>query len=104
LVYARFVKHRSDADALIEGGQVRLNRNRVSKTSQAVKEGDILTITLYSGVRVVKVLGEAERRGPATAAQKLYADLTENPRLQNQAACYQNSITRALDTNDLHRF
>ena len=78
LVYARFVKHRSDADALIEGGHVRLNRVRVSKTGHPVKEGDILTLTLHSGVRIIKVTGEAERRGPATEARKLYEDVAEN--------------------------
>ena len=79
LVYARFVKHRSDADALIDGGHVRLNRVRVSKTGHAVKDGDILTLTLYSGVRVIRVLGAAQRRGPASAAQKLYEDVAEKP-------------------------
>ena len=61
---------------MIEGGHIRLNRIRVSKTGHAVKQGDILTLTLYSGVRVIRVLGEAERRGAATAAQALYEDLT----------------------------
>ena len=79
LVYARFVKHRSDADALIEGGHVRLNRIRLTKTGHAVKAGDVLTLTLYSGVRVIKVLGAAERRGPANAAQKLYEEIAGQP-------------------------
>lgn len=73
------MKHRSDADALIEGGHVRLNRNRVSKTGQTVKEGDVLTLTLYSGVRVIKVLGAAEKRGPASAAQQLYEEIASQP-------------------------
>ena len=66
---------RSELQKAIEGGHVRLNRIRVSKTGHAVKPGDILTLTLYSGVRVIRVLGEAERRGAATAAQALYEDL-----------------------------
>ena len=61
---------------MIEGGHVRLNRIRVSKPGHVVKPGDILTLTLYSGVRVIGILGEAERRGAATAAQALYEDLT----------------------------
>ena len=91
LVYARFVRHRSDADALIEGGHVRLNRIRVSKTGHALKQGDVLTLTLYSGVRVIRVLGAAERRGAAQDAQKLYQDVTENLSAVSQKACYQNS-------------
>ena len=57
---------------------MRLNRIRIAKTGHAVKDGDILTLTLYSGVRVIKVLGTAERRGPAKEAQKLYEDVMEN--------------------------
>jgi ribosome-associated heat shock protein Hsp15 len=70
---------------------VRLNRNRVSKTGQAVKAGDVLTLTLYSGVRVIRVLQVAERRGPATEARLLYEDIPEktgpqNAGQQNQSA------------------
>ena len=73
------MKHRSDADALIAGGHVRLNRVRVSKIDHAVKEGDILTLTLNSGVRVIKVLGAAERRGPFSAARELYEEIAGQP-------------------------
>ena len=73
------MKHRSDADALIEGGHIRLNRVRITKTGHTIKEGDILTLTLYSGVRVVKVLGAAERRGPASAARELYEEIAGQP-------------------------
>ena len=73
------MKHRSDADALIEGGHIRLNRVRITKTGHTVKEGDILTLTLYFGVRVIKVLGAAERRGPASAAQELYEEIAGQP-------------------------
>lgn len=37
LVYARFVKHRSDAQALVEQGGVRVNKAKVSRGSHAVK-------------------------------------------------------------------
>ena len=73
------MKHRSDADALIEGGHVRLNRVRITKTGHAIKQGDILTLTLYSGVRVIKVLGAAERRGSASIAQQLYEEIAGQP-------------------------
>jgi ribosome-associated heat shock protein Hsp15 len=72
LVYARFVKHRSDALALLEQGAVRLNRQRVSKASQVARAGDILTIAVHGQIHVVKVLGEAERRGPPAIARLLY--------------------------------
>jgi ribosome-associated heat shock protein Hsp15 len=76
LVYARFAKHRSTAAELIESGKVRLNRQRVAKCSQTVRQGDVLTITLGSQIKVAKILGEAERRTSASLASLLYQDLT----------------------------
>ena len=76
LVYARFVKHRSAAAQVIESGSVRVNRLRVLKVSQMVKQQDVLTIAVAGQVRVVKVLAEAERRGAAGLAQLLYEELT----------------------------
>jgi ribosome-associated heat shock protein Hsp15 len=42
-----------------------------------VKAGDVLTIGLDRRVRVLKVVGFAERRGDASAARVLYDDLQE---------------------------
>ena len=76
MVYARFVKRRAKAHDLIEQGQVRLNRIRVEKPAHVVKADDVLTIALGGTVRVVKVLGEAERRGSASVAQALYVEIS----------------------------
>jgi ribosome-associated heat shock protein Hsp15 len=75
LVYARFVKHRSLATSLIEDGHVRVNKERVSKPSQSVKPQDVLTIAVAGRIKVVRVLGEAERRGSASVASQLYEEL-----------------------------
>ena len=42
-----------------------------------VKAGDVLTIGLDRTVRVLKVIGFAERRGDAPSARVLYVDLQE---------------------------
>jgi ribosome-associated heat shock protein Hsp15 len=76
LVYARFVKHRSLAAELIEHGKVRINKERAAKCSQNVKPRDVLTIAIGEQVKVVRILGEAERRGPASSASQLYEDLS----------------------------
>jgi ribosome-associated heat shock protein Hsp15 len=73
------VKHRSDAQALVEQGGVRVNKAKVSRGSHAVKPEDILTIAVHGCVHVVKVLGEAERRGPPVAARLLYVEMAANP-------------------------
>jgi ribosome-associated heat shock protein Hsp15 len=40
-----------------------------------VRTGDVITVALDGGVRVVKVTGFVERRGPARTAAALYEDL-----------------------------
>jgi ribosome-associated heat shock protein Hsp15 len=75
LWHARVVKARSSAAALIEAGHVRINGVREKAPGHAVKAGDVLTIGLDRTVRVLKVVGFAERRGDAKAARVLYDDL-----------------------------
>ncbi len=77
LWHARVVKARTSAAALIEAGHVRLNGAREKAPGHAVKIGDVLTVSLDNSVRVIKVAGFAERRGDASAARLLYADLQE---------------------------
>lgn len=79
LWFARIVKSRTLAQALIERGKVRLNRNRIEKTSQSVKAGDVLTISLGPKVRIVQVVAHGVRRGPALEAARLYLELTPAP-------------------------
>jgi ribosome-associated heat shock protein Hsp15 len=78
LVYARFAKTRSVATELIEAGRVRLNGARMTNPTRAVGGGDVLTLALPHGTRVVRVRGAAERRGSFAVAQMLYEDLTQD--------------------------
>jgi ribosome-associated heat shock protein Hsp15 len=77
LWHARFAKSRSIAAGLVSGGHLRVNGQKAQKTAQPVGPGDVLTIALGAGVRVVRVLAIGVRRGPAPEAQTLYEDLTE---------------------------
>ncbi len=79
LWFARIVKSRTLAAGLVENGRVRLNRDKISKPSQTVKPGDVLTVTLGPSVRILKIVGMGERRGPAIEARTLYDDLTPPP-------------------------
>ena len=79
LWHARVVRTRSSAVALVDEGHVRLNGARVSASSQPVKAGDVITIALDRTVRVMKVIGFAERRGDADAARLLCEDLMPRP-------------------------
>ncbi len=81
------MKHRSDAIRLIDEGRVRLNRQKVSKAHHSVRPDDVLTVVIGSTVRAIKVLGEAERRGPATTARLLYEDVTEKSDAREDQLC-----------------
>jgi ribosome-associated heat shock protein Hsp15 len=76
LWFARVARTRTLAADLVLGGKVRLNRARVEKPGHTVRVGDVLTVTVGGGVRLLKVLGPGERRGPAASARALYEELT----------------------------
>jgi ribosome-associated heat shock protein Hsp15 len=79
LWHARVVKTRDLAKSLIEGGHVRVDRERETRAGHAVKRGETLTITLPGRIRVLKILGFVERRGSAEVASRLYEDLSPPP-------------------------
>lgn len=76
---ARLVKTRALAQKLAEKGKIRLTRNgsaqRIEKAHFELRPGDRLAFVLADRPRVFEVLGVAERRGPASEAQRLYLDL-----------------------------
>ena len=76
LWHARVVRTRSAAAALVDGGMVRLNNERVAQPSRPVRPGDVVTVALDRYVRILKVTGYAERRGSADIARGLFEDLT----------------------------
>ena len=77
LWFARLVRSRTRASAVVSAGQVRVNRLRVEAPGHTIKRGDVLTIALGHRIKVWRVLGVAARRGSASEARQLYADLSE---------------------------
>lgn len=75
LWHARFVRTRSDAARLVEGGFVRVNGQRMVAAAHLLRQGDVVTLALDRTVRVVRVEAFSEKRGNATSARALYADL-----------------------------
>ncbi len=73
---ARLIKTRSGAARLIAAGKVRINGARAVKASRFVHAGDVVTATPTGRLFVVRVVGAAETRGPASLARTLYEDLT----------------------------
>ena len=74
LWHARFARTRSAAQRLALSGHVRVNREKVVAASRLVRRGDVLTLALGPGVRVVRICGIAERRGSFDEARLLYED------------------------------
>jgi ribosome-associated heat shock protein Hsp15 len=79
LWFARVTRTRTGAQKLVVAGRVRVNRERTGSANRLIKPGDVLTIGLDSGVRVLRVIAPGERRGPAADARGLYDDLSPPP-------------------------
>jgi len=77
LWYLRLAKTRSIAQAMAEEGHIRLNSRRIDRAHQKVVAGDILTLPLAPGVRVIELVTLPHRRGPAPEAQSCYRVLDE---------------------------
>lgn len=75
LVFARFCKTRSVAEALVEKGAVRINRQPTDKPHAKLRPGDVLTLALPQGVKVVEVVLLPEKRGSASLAQSCYREI-----------------------------
>lgn len=76
LWFARVVKSRTLAAELVGGGKVRVNRDRIDKTSHGLKVGDVVTVAVHTRVRVLKVAALGARRGPPPEAAALFEELT----------------------------
>lgn len=76
LWHARLVRTRSAAAALAGSGYVRVNGMRIDAAGRMVRAGDVITVALERRVRVIKVRGFSERRGPAGSGETLYEELT----------------------------
>jgi len=69
---ARFCKTRAIGQRLAGKGRIRINGRVVDKPHALVRVGDILTLPLPAGVKVIRVLSLPARRGPAAEAQAGY--------------------------------
>ena len=69
----RFVRTRSAARRLVEGGHLRLNGARVERVARDIAVGDVLTIPRTAGVLVIRIETLPERRGPPAEARECYS-------------------------------
>jgi ribosome-associated heat shock protein Hsp15 len=85
LCAARFFKTRGLAADAVVGGRVHVNGERV-KPSKLIHAADILEITKGTERWTVTVTELADRRGPASVAQQLYAETDESRAAREQHA------------------
>jgi ribosome-associated heat shock protein Hsp15 len=79
LWFARIVKTRSLAQALVEQGRMRVNGRVVAQAHAPIRVGDVLSFALGGNVRLIRVERLPQRRGPPAEARLLYSNLSEGP-------------------------
>ncbi len=79
LWHARLARTREAAASLAGSGHVRVNGTRIDAPGRLVRTGDVVTVALQRTVRVLKIKGFVERRGPAGTGEELYEDLEHDP-------------------------
>ena len=72
LCYLRFSKSRNLARSWVEDGHFRRNGERVTQADLCVHAGDVLTLPLRSGVKVVEITALPDRRGSPSQAREHY--------------------------------
>lgn len=75
LVYLRFARTRSKAQALIEVSHMRINGEHVTRAAVDVAPGDVLTFAQGPSVRIIEILKLPERRSSAEIARSHYREL-----------------------------
>jgi ribosome-associated heat shock protein Hsp15 len=92
LYFLRFARSRSLAAGIVASGHLRRNGERISRASQPMAPGDVLTIALGSQVRLVELLALPTRRGPPAEARACYRML--DPHGQTDLAAAQTLSPR----------
>ena len=89
------MKLRAGCARWVAAGGVRINRQPTDKPHARLRPGDVLTLSqammpdlAVPGVRVIRVLALAVRRGPATEARTLYEELAEPACPGGESAAY----------------
>ncbi|MDN5568232.1 MAG: RNA-binding S4 domain-containing protein [Paracoccus sp. (in: a-proteobacteria)] len=77
LFYARVFKTRGLAADRIEAGGIRVNGQPCRKPGRAVRIGDTLRISANKRIRLLTVVGFADRRGPASEASLMYLEVDD---------------------------
>ena len=75
LVYLRIARTRSRASAMVDAGHMRHNGRHITRTSEEIRVGDVLTLMLGTQVKIIEVLELPEQRGSPEKARSHYREL-----------------------------
>ncbi|WP_157220056.1 RNA-binding S4 domain-containing protein [Flavisphingomonas formosensis] len=76
LWFSRLTKTRALAQAIAEGGHMRIDGRVVDRAHAPVRPGNVLSFPLHGRVRIIRIETLPIRRGPAEMARALYTDLS----------------------------
>lgn len=96
LFFARMVKSRASAQALIEAGSVTINGRPIRHASDVVRPGDNVGLLLERRDVLLVVRSGGARRGPPREARQLYDDLSEPVSAQTRLTPFERALRRPL--------
>lgn len=96
LFFARMVKSRASAQALIEAGSVTINGRPIRHPSSLVRPGDTVGLQLERRDVLLVVRNGGFRRGPSGEARQLYDDLSDPVSGQTRLTPFERALRRPL--------
>ncbi|QLC22824.1 RNA-binding S4 domain-containing protein [Parasphingopyxis sp. CP4] len=73
LWFSRLTRTRSLAQKIAEKGHIRCAGRRIDRAHAVVRVGDVLSVPMPNGVRVLRVESLPERRVPAKLVDEIYS-------------------------------
>ncbi|MDY6961415.1 MAG: RNA-binding S4 domain-containing protein [Pseudomonadota bacterium] len=96
LFFARMVKSRAIAQALVEAGSVTINGRPIRHASDLVRPGDKVGLLFERRDVLLVVRSGGFRRGPSSEARQLYDDLSPPVSEQARLTPFERALRRPL--------
>ncbi len=91
LYYIRIFKSRSIATKFVLTNRLRISGQVTQKPHKLISIGDVLTMTINDNIKILKVLGIPNRRGPYSESLNFYEDITPIESVQKKESLKPNN-------------